>query len=94
MNIRFFLFLLAFSSIILVSLFSWNAYGYYQAIHADDPIDPTLYIQSGNGKIIRGDLAIHLITDESYVLQNADILETGEKSIAIVNWPDRSITRL
>ncbi len=94
MNIRFFLFLLTFSAIIIVSLFSWNAYGYYQAIHADDPIDPTLYIQSWSGKIIRGDLAIHLATDESYVLQNADTLETGEESIAIVNWPDGSITRL
>lgn len=94
MNIRFFLLLLGVLCILLVGLFSWNAYGYYQIVHADDPIDPTLYIESGSGKIIRGDLAIRLSKTESYILKNEDIIETEKDSIAIVRWPDSSITRL
>ncbi len=94
MNIRFFLLLLASSCILVLGIFSWSAYGYYQMIHIDDPINPSLYIESGSGKILRWDLAIELIKGESYTLKDADTIETAEESIGIVNWPDRSITRL
>lgn len=94
MNIRFFLLLLVAITITLLGLFSWSAYGYYQTVHADDPVDPTLYIESGSGKIIRGDLAINLSLNETYVLENEDIIETEKNSIGIIHWPDSSITRL
>ncbi len=60
----------------------------------DDPIEPTLSIELGYGKIIRGDIAIDLSLGESYTLKNADTIETGENSVGIVKWPDGSITRL
>ena len=94
MNIRFFLLLLVLSFTVILGMLSWSAYGYYETIHSDDPIDPHLFIESWSGKIIRWDLAIELSHGESYTLNNADIIETAPNSFGIVNWPDRSITRL
>lgn len=94
MNIRFFLLLVGISTVILSVFFWWSAYGYYSAIHADDPIDPTLYVDLWKGKIVRGDTTIMLDTRESYEIITNDIIETDKESRATITWPDRSVTRL
>jgi cytoskeletal protein RodZ len=94
MNFRFFAILSLITILILTGIFSWTAYGYYQAVHADDPITPMLSIEEGQGKIIRGDLAIELDTHETYEIERKDIIETAPSSKATIIWPDRSITRL
>jgi len=75
-------------------MFSWSAYSYYQMIHADDPITPSLSVVEGEAKIIRGDYAIELVKDETYNLEANDAIETAKNSIATVTWPDHSVTRL
>lgn len=94
MNIRVLLISLAilFGGIGIVM--AYGAYAYYDAIHADDPVDPSFHIEVGSGKIIRWDTAIDLSTGESYVLEWADIVETEKESKATILWPDRSITRM
>ncbi len=94
MNIRFFFLLLWICSIIFTIFFGWNAYGYYKAIHADDPIEPFLAIEVGNGKIIRDNEAILLTGKESYILKKDDIIETSHSTFWVITWPDKSITRL
>ncbi len=94
MNIRIFLITFwVFLLWLLIFLGIW-AYNYYSAIHADDPINPTLSVEEGSSTIIRGDLAIDLSFGESYILKNGDAIETKSASKATVTWPDRSITRL
>ena len=94
MNIRFFVIILSLTLILAGGLFSWSAYEYYRAIHADDPIDPTLRVELGSGKIIRWDDAILLGAWEEYILENSDAIETERESKATITWPDHSITRL
>ncbi|MDD2693743.1 MAG: FecR family protein [Candidatus Gracilibacteria bacterium] len=78
----------------ILCMFSWSAYSYYQMIHADDPVTPSLSVVEGEAKIIRGDYAIELVKDETYNLEANDAIETAKNSIATVTWPDHSVTRL
>lgn len=80
--------------IAIISVCSWSAYSYYQMIHTDDPVTPTLRVMEGWAKIIRWDLAIELMRDETYTLESWDAVETARDSIGVVTWPDHSITRL
>lgn len=74
--------------------FGISTYSYYTSIHADDPITPHLFVEAGNAKIIRGDIAIELTRGEQYDLAPNDAVETSRASRATITWPDRSITRL
>ena len=71
-----------------------SAYKYYRAIHADDPIDPYLLVDSGAARIVRGDVTISLSEHEKYSLKEKDTIITQEKSEATLFWPDRSTTQL
>ncbi len=51
---------------IFIVAFGMTTYRYYQAIHSDDPIDPYLLVEEGQATITRGDIAIDMITPESY----------------------------
>ena len=85
-------------SVILVTIFitamGVSAYKYYRAIHADDPIDPYLLVDSGTARIVRGDVTISLSEHEKYSLKEKDTIITQEKSEATLFWPDRSTTQL
>ncbi|MBB1554566.1 FecR domain-containing protein [Candidatus Gracilibacteria bacterium] len=85
-------------SVILVTIFltamGVSAYKYYRAIHADDPIDPYLLVDSGAARIVRGDVTISLSEHEKYSLKEKDTIITEEKSEATLFWPDRSTTQL
>ncbi|MGP1583185.1 MAG: FecR domain-containing protein [Candidatus Altimarinota bacterium] len=85
-------------SVILVTIFitamGVSAYKYYRAIHADDPIDPYLLVDSGAARIVRGDVTISLSEHEKYSLKEKDTIITQEKSEATLFWPDRSTTQL
>lgn len=94
MNIRTILYTLLGLIGIFIMLFSWSAYQYYEIVHADDPINPTLEATVGKSKIVRGDYTYELNETETYKLENNDIIETGKESRATITWPDRSITRL
>jgi hypothetical protein len=93
-NLRIFLYAVLACGIAFLSLFSWSAYSYYGAIHADDPIDPILLVDDGSAKIIRWDTAYHLVKDESYELEDGDKVETARASRATITWPDKSVTRM
>jgi hypothetical protein len=75
-------------------MFAWSVYGYYQMIHADDPRKPEVFVMEGMTTIIRGDIAIDLISWESYELIDDDVVETDSGWLAQVLWPDHSVTRL
>jgi hypothetical protein len=77
-----------------ISFFWYSTYQYYRAIHADDPIDPYLLVDTGSATIVRRELAIDMIVGDRYNLQEKDILITSRDGWATVYWPDRSMTRI
>lgn len=79
---------------IFITAMGVSAYKYYRAIHADDPIDPYLLVDSGAARIVRGDVTISLSEHEKYSLKEKDTIITQEKSEATLFWPDRSTTQL
>ncbi|MBC7498513.1 FecR domain-containing protein [Candidatus Gracilibacteria bacterium] len=79
---------------ILIIAFAMTTYRYYQAIHSDDPISPYLAVEQGKATITRGKIAIDMMTPESYEVAEGDIIITRADSLAVVNWPDHSMTRL
>lgn len=78
----------------LVVAFGVSAYDYYRALHADDPIDPYIFVEKGMVSIVRGSLAIDLSRDERYDLIENDTVITQDATEATIFWPDRSTTRL
>jgi hypothetical protein len=62
---------------VCISVFGYSTYQYYRAIHADDPIDPYLLVDTGSATIIRRELAIDMGVGERYNLQEKDILITS-----------------
>lgn len=62
MQFRIFLFTILGIIIGLSIMFAWSVYGYYQMIHADDPRKPEVFVMEGMTTIIRGDIAIELIS--------------------------------
>ncbi|MBX9809740.1 FecR family protein [Candidatus Gracilibacteria bacterium] len=86
--------LLALIALVFVVAFGMTTYRYYQAIHSDDPLDPYISVEKGNATIARGDIAIDLTKPESYEIKEKDIIITRDDSLAMVVWPDHSITRL
>lgn len=53
MNLRIFLISLGVFVVGLLIMFGISSYDYYEAIHADDPIDPTIMIDMGQGTVVR-----------------------------------------
>lgn len=86
--------LLAIILLIFISFFGYSTYQYYRAIHADDPIQPYLLVDSGSATIVRDTLAIDMVMGDRYNLRERDILITSLDSLATVHWPDRSMTRI
>ena len=80
-------------SLFIVS-FGISAYGYYKALHVDDPIDPYVLVHTGRTSIVRGDITINLDTSEEYRLLENDTIMTRDNSESIIFWPDRSTTHL
>lgn len=91
-NILFIIF--AVLATIFIVAFAMTTYRYYQAIHSDDPIDPYLQVEQWKATITRGDIAIDMITPETYIVEEWDIIITREDSLAVIAWPDHSTTRL
>lgn len=79
---------------VFLVLFLWSSFRYYTIVHADDPIVPTLRGEMGIATIIRSDLAYEISENESFELENNDIIETPIDGRATIVWPDKSITRL
>ncbi len=80
---------------IFIVVFGYKAYGYYSMLHSDDPIDPYLRVVDWDATIVRGrDLAIDIGSGSTYAIQEGDIIITRDSSLAFINWPDRSKTRL
>lgn len=90
------LFLIIFAVLTLgfVTAFGISAFQYYEAIHADDPINPYLLVESGSARIVRGDITIALSEAEQYGLLEKDTIITNADSASVVFWPDRSTTQL
>jgi hypothetical protein len=44
--------------------------------------------------IVRHELAIDMTIGDRYNLMEKDILITGHDGLAMIHWPDRSITRI
>lgn len=81
--------------LVFIVFFARTTYQYYQFLHNDDPLDPYLRVMDGNATIVRGeDLAIDMGSGEVYEIREDDIIITKPASYALVNWPDRSKTRL
>lgn len=80
--------------VLLFGSFLYMAYGYYEAIHSDDPIVPYVMVNTGNLTIGRGDIAIDMKTGEKYNVNEDDILMSKSDSIATIYWPDHSTTRV
>ena len=85
--------LFIFASIFFIA-FAMTTYRYYQAIHSDDPISPYLLIEKWTATITRGNILIDMITLDFYEVQEWDIIITRADSLSVINWPDRSTTRL
>lgn len=79
---------------LFIASFLWMAYGYYVAIHSDDPIVPYVMVDSGSLTIGRGDIAIDMVAGEKYTVQEDDILMSKSGSLSVLHWPDHSTTRL
>lgn len=79
---------------LFVSAFAWTTYGYYQAIHSDDPITPYLSVTSGSVTIARADIAIDMAAGEVFNIQENDIIITKADALAVLHWPDHSTTRI
>jgi hypothetical protein len=94
MNLKALLYSILGLATVFLALFSWSAYSSYSAIHADDPVTPSLSVELGNALIVRGDLTYELGESESYDLEERDIVEMAKDARASIIWPDRSITRL
>jgi hypothetical protein len=86
--------LLVIALLIFISFFGYSTYQYYRAIHADDPIQPYLLVDSGSATIVRAELAIDMTVGDKYNLREKDILITSRDGLATVHWPDRSMTRI
>ncbi len=71
-----------------------SSYDYYEAIHADDPINPTILIDMGEWTVVRWETAIDLSESESYQLKSGDAIETKDASKGTITWPDHSVTRM
>jgi hypothetical protein len=91
-NILFSLFAILAS--VFVIAFGMTTYRYYSAIHSDDPISPYLAVEKWTATITRWELAIDMMTPESYDVREWDIIITRADSLAVINWPDHSTTRL
>lgn len=74
--------------------FLFSAYQYYKALHSDDPVIPSVFVEKGVATIVRGELAIDMNAGESYSLSESDTIITKDNTLAVVTWPDRSQTRL
>jgi FecR protein len=79
---------------VFVIAFGMTTYCYYSAIHSDDPISPSLLVEQWTATITRGSVAIDMTTPESYEIEEWDIIITRADSLAVINWPDHSTTRL
>lgn len=79
---------------IFVISIGYSAYQYYLAIHADDPIDPYVLVESGSTRIVRGNLTISLEKEEKYNIREKDTIIVAEDSSSTVFWPDHSTTQL
>jgi FecR protein len=79
---------------IFVIAFGMTTYRYYQAIHSDDPISPYLAVERWTATITRDKTVIDMTTPESYEVAEWDIIITRADSLAVINWPDHSMTRL
>ena len=86
--------ILAILASIFIIAFAMTTYRYYQAIHSDDPINPYLSVEKWQATIARWNIAIDMTTPESYDLVEWDIIITRDDSLAIIAWPDHSLTRL
>lgn len=75
-------------------MFGISTYDYYRAIHADDPVSPTLMVNTGNASVIRWSTAYDLTGREVFSLETGDAIETKSESQGTITWPDHSITRL
>jgi hypothetical protein len=81
--------------LVFIIFFARTTYQYYQFLHSDDPVNPYVRVMDGNATIVRGeDLAIDMGSGETYEINEEDIIITKASSYALVNWPDRSKTRL
>jgi hypothetical protein len=80
---------------LFIVFFAVTTYRYYQYLHSDDPIDPYIRVMEWGITIVRGDdLAIDMWSGEIYEVIENDIIITRDASYALLNWPDRSKTRL
>lgn len=84
--------------IVIVAIFviamGISAYKYYRAIHADDPIDPYVFVEKGASRIVRGNITIQLTASEKYDIQEQDTIIVEADSESTIFWPDRSTTQL
>ncbi len=82
--------------IVLSMAFAYVTYTYYSAIHSDDPIMPSLFVERWSTTIMRGNIIIKMSESESYDLQEKDsiITDSMNDSVSLIRWPDHSTTRL
>jgi hypothetical protein len=94
MNLR--IFFISFLTLLVIvgTLIGWSSYGYYVALHSDDPVTPTLSVEEWSASVIRGETAYDMGKWEKFDLVAGDAIETRASSRAAVTWPDRSITRI
>lgn len=89
----FWLIFAVFVAVFVISM-GYSAYGYYKAIHADDPIDPYLLVDVGSARIVRGNVTIQLDASEKYYIQEKDTIMVHSESESTIFWPDHSTTQL
>lgn len=74
--------------------FGMSTYQYYSALHIDDPIDPYVFVHTGDVTVTRGNFAVDMIAGDRYSLIEGDVVITRNASDATIFWPDHSTTEL
>jgi hypothetical protein len=65
---KFFLILSMLAVAAFVVAFGYSAYGYYHALHSDDPIDPYVSVVSGDATVTRGTFSVDFVESDRYTL--------------------------
>lgn len=81
-------------AIIVAGLIGWSIYSYYSLLASDAISDPTVRVSSGSTTVVRWETAYDLTVGETFVVAVGDRVIASWDGLALIVWPDGSITRI